>query len=52
MPSHRGHMPPVRLNSTCSRLPPPTLMPPEADTEGTLKEYAPGPPAFGCAMRE
>ena len=52
-PSHRGHMPPVRVNDafTVLRLPRSTVIPPVALTEGTLKEYALGEPMCGCPSR-
>ena len=53
MPSHRGHMPPAMLNFRLSARPEPrsTLTAPAPLTEGTLNEYAWGPPICGCPMR-
>lgn len=53
VPAHVGHIPPVREKSfTTFFLPVASLIAPPPDTLGTLKEYAPGPPALGSAMRE
>ena len=54
MPSHRGHMPPSRLNVAFSALvfpPRSTVMAPLALTEGTLKEKALGEPMCGVPSR-
>ncbi len=54
MPSHRGHMPPRRLNVAFSAfvLPPrSTVIAPLALTEGTLNEYALGEPMCGLPSR-
>ena len=44
-------MPPVRVNVTFSALPSPTFIAPLADTDGTLKAYAPGGPMWGSPSR-
>ena len=52
-PSHRGHMPPVRLKVALTVLRPPRsiVIAPLARTEGTLKENALGEPMCGCPSR-
>ncbi len=54
-PSQWVHMPPVRLKLTFSVLvlsaPRSTVNPPLAETEATLKEYAPGGPMCGLPSR-
>jgi hypothetical protein len=50
-PSQFGHMPPVRVNVTRSRLPSPMAIDPLADTDGTLKANAPGGPMCGSPRR-
>ncbi|CAM5408868.1 hypothetical protein SANTM175S_09112 [Streptomyces antimycoticus] len=54
-PSQCVHMPPVRLKLTVSVLvfsvPRSTVNPPLAETEATLKEYAPGGPMCGSPSR-
>src|SRR5699024_10662814 len=52
VPSQCGHMPPVRSNLVTVFLPSLTLIAPCALTDGTLNEYAPGPPTCGSAIRE
>ena len=51
MPSHLGHMPPVteKVVLVAFRCPFSTVMAPDAFTEGTLNEYALGPPIEGSA---
>lgn len=44
VPAHVGHIPPVREKCFTTFFLPVTL--------GTLKDDAPGPPAFGSAIRE
>jgi hypothetical protein len=53
MPSQRGHMPPVRLNTRFSVLPAPfsTEISPTARTDGTLKENALDDPMCGLPRR-
>ena len=53
MPSQRGHMPPATLKLRLSVTPEPrsTLMAPPPETEGTLNEYAWGPPMCGRPTR-
>ena len=55
MPSHRGHMPPIRLNSalTARVRPSPrsTVTAPLPRTVGTLKAKALGEPRWGCPSR-
>src|SRR5438552_18065508 len=52
-PSHRGHMPPVRVKVALTVLlvPRSTVIAPLARTEGTLKENALGEPTCGCPSR-
>ena len=53
-PSQRGHMPPTRLKlafSVLVLLPRSIVIPPLPWTEATLKEYAPGEPMCGFAIR-
>jgi hypothetical protein len=55
IPSQRGHIPPTREKVAFSAMvfaPFCTVIAPEAVTEGTLKEYAPGPPTCGSASFE
>ena len=51
VPSQVGHIPPVRSKRRTS-FTPLTSMAPWPLVEGTLKEYAAGPPTRGEAMRE
>jgi len=47
IPSQRGHIPPVWVNSRCSVLPP-TVMAPLPVSDGMLNENACGEPMCGC----
>ena len=53
IPSHRGHMPPVRVNVTFSALRAPfsTVIDPAARTDGMLKENALDEPMCGLPRR-